>query len=526
MNRLSSLLVATGLFFLIRALPTAAQAPTKLWDKTFGGTRGDVLNTVQQTSDGGYLLGGYSNSPLSGDKTQPSRGEFDYWLLKVDASGSTQWDTTLGGSGYDNLTSVQQTSDGGYILGGTSPSPLSGDKTQASQGSWDYWVIKLDASGRKQWDRTFGGSGQDQLSSLRQTTDGGYILGGYSSSPLSGDKTQPSRGNNDYWLVKVDANGTKQWDQTYGGSDLDFLLSVQQTSEGGYLLGGYSSSPLSGEKSQASRGESDYWVVKVDAAGTKQWDRTYGGGDADRLTALQQTSDGGYILGGESSSPLSGDKTQPSRGGSDCWLVKLDASGQKQWDTTLGGSEGENLASVQQTNEGGYLLGGNSFSGRSGEKSQPSQGSADYWVVKLDASGTLQWDTTLGGSKSDDLAAVQQTRDGGYILGGTSTSPLSGDKTQANLGTQNYWLVRLSATPLSSPTAAPSAALTAFPNPTTAAVTLRGPTGTPYQLLNQLGQVVRTGKISAQPLDVRALPAGLYLLRDATSGRATKLVKE
>ncbi|MEO5674431.1 MAG: hypothetical protein ABIQ74_07265, partial [Chitinophagales bacterium] len=157
-----------------------------------------------------------------------------------------QWDARFGGSDYDWLLSLQQTADGGYILGGYSDSGISGDKTQASQGGYDYWIVKTDAGGVKQWDARFGGSNDDYLFSLQQTADGGYILGGYSWSGISGDKTQASQGANDYWIVKTDAGGVKQWDARFGGSSDEYFNALQQTADGGYILGGFSLSGISG----------------------------------------------------------------------------------------------------------------------------------------------------------------------------------------------------------------------------------------------------------------------------------------
>ena len=168
------------------------------------------------------------------------------------AQPTIQWQNTIGGSGYDYLHSIQQTSDGGYVLGGTSNSNISGDKTDSSQGSYDYWVVKLDASGVIQWQNTIGGSGFDRLFSIQQTSDGGYVLGGYSYSNISGDKTENSQGSADYWVVKLDSSGTIQWQNTIGGSGWDMLYSIQQTSDGGYVLGGYSDSNISGDKTENS----------------------------------------------------------------------------------------------------------------------------------------------------------------------------------------------------------------------------------------------------------------------------------
>ncbi len=424
--------------------------PPKQWDKRFGGTNVESLYSLLQTIDGGYILGGYSASGISGDKTESSRGLWDYWVVKIDANGIKQWDKRFGGNSYEQLLSLQQTTDGGYILGGFSASGISGDKTQASRGLNDYWVVKIDDNGIKQWDKRFGGSDYEDLRSLQQTADGGYILGGDSRSGIGGDKTQDSRGNYDYWVVKIDGNGVKQWDKCFGGTEYDILSSLQQTTDGGYILGGYSLSGISGDKTENTRGGEDYWIVKVDANGVKQWDKRFGGATDDYLFSLQQTTEGGYILGGHSLSGISGDKSEDSRGGEDFWIIKIDANGVKQWDKRFGGTENDELKSFQQTTDGGYILGGGSLSGISGDKTENNRGSWDDWVVKTDANGIKQWDKRFGGNYQDYLSSLQQTTDGGYIVGGGSSSGISGDKTENSRGNEDYWVVKIGCPPAAS----------------------------------------------------------------------------
>ena len=421
------------------------------WQNTIGGTNGDRLTSIVQTTDEGYLLGGYSVSNISVDKTEASKGFTDYWIVKTNTFGAIQWQHTIGGNGDDNLSKVVQTADGGYLFGGSSNSGISGDKTEASQGSSDYWIVKADASGAIQWQNTIGGNAYDGLNSVTQTADGGYLLGGSSSSGISGDKTEASQvGFNDYWIVKTDASGNIQWQKTIGGTDIDDLKSIQQTSDGGYILGGYSDSGISGNKTIASYGGNDYWIVKLNAAGSIQWQKSIGGTSDDYLYALQQTTDGGYILGGYSVSGVSGDKTEPVQGFSDYWVVKLNSAGTIQWQNTVGGNSTDALYSLQQTTDGGYILGGVSSSGISGDKTEASKGSTDYWVVKLDATGTIKWQNTIGGSSSDELQAIQETIDGSYIVGGYSGSVISGDKAEAYFdigvnfsGFGDYWVMKL-----------------------------------------------------------------------------------
>ena len=269
-------------------------------------------------------MGGESWSGISGDKTEASWGSSDYWVVKLNSSGAIEWQNTIGGSSTDYLYSLQQTSDGGYILGGWSQSGLTGDKTEASMGGSDYWVVKLNSSGAIEWQNTLGGGGEDKLYSLQQTTDGGYLLGGHSYSGISGDKTEVPLGGSDYWVVKLNSSGAIEWQNTIGGSSEDFLLSFQQTTDGGYILGGYSSSGISGVKNEALLGGYDYWVVKLNSSGVIEWQNTIGGSSDDYLLSLQQTTDDGYILGGYSISGISGDKTETSLGFYDYWVVKLE----------------------------------------------------------------------------------------------------------------------------------------------------------------------------------------------------------
>ena len=239
----------------------------KVWDKTFGEISfNDFVLAVQQTSDSGYILAGYTESYGAGDK--------DFWLIKTDADGDKVWEKTFGGSSSDQASSVQQTSDSGYILAGYTESYGAGDK--------DFWLIKTDADGDKVWEKTFGGSSSDQASSVQQTSDGGYILAGYTESYGAGGK--------DFWLIKTDADGDKVWEKTFGGSSEDFAYVVRQTSDSGYILTGYTQSYGSGYN--------DAWLIKTDANGNKVWNKTFGGVSFDGVQAMQQTSDSGYILAG------------------------------------------------------------------------------------------------------------------------------------------------------------------------------------------------------------------------------------
>jgi hypothetical protein len=455
----------------------AQTAPAIQWDKTFRGTVNDLLYSLQQTTDGGYILGGQSTSGIGGDKTEANKGLYyttDYWVIKTDAAGNKLWDRTIGGNKEDQLVCLQQTTDGGYILGGFSNSDIGGDKSQPNKGtstSCDYWVVKLDASGNKLWDKTFGGASWDELRSLQQTADGGYILGGFSGSGIGGDKSQAPKGGDDFWILKLDAAGNKIWDKTIGGTNGSRLKHLKQTSDGGYLLGGTSGSGIGGDKSQACRGVLDYWVVKTDAAGNKVWDKTFGGSATDELGSLQQTTDGGYIIGGTSESGISGDKSQSyygSQGLQDYWLVKTDGNGNKLWDKTIGGNAHDTFASLQQTADGGYIVGGTSHSGISGDKSEAPYGLNDFWIVKLKASGAILWDKIYGRSSNEVLFALQQTTNGGYILGGFTDYV-----NKYRQGLLDYWIVKVDTSPTGMQETEVGSAISISPNPSQGKFTLK-----------------------------------------------------
>jgi hypothetical protein len=240
-----------------------------------------------------------------------------------------QWQNDIGGYDIEYFCGIQQTSDGGYIIGGRSNSDSTGDKTEDCIGDYDYWILKTDPLGNIQWQNTIGGNNVDRLFSIDQTRDGGYILGGMSGSDISGDKTENTwNGYEDYWVVKTDSSGNIQWQNTIGGNYTDFLMCIQQTSDGGYILGGHSNSDATGDKTENCWNFSyDCWIVKIDSAGAIEWQNTIGGDYVDNLYSIIETRDGGYLLGGTSGSGASGDKTENSIGYSDYWIVKTSSTG-------------------------------------------------------------------------------------------------------------------------------------------------------------------------------------------------------
>jgi len=341
------------------------------WSATFDNGKYDVSFSVQQTSDGGYILTG---------PTQPSGSKADVWLIKTDASGTEEWNSIFGGINHDHAWSVQQTTDGGYIVGG--------DTESYGAGSYDFWLIKTDAGGTMEWNKSYDGVGNDDVCySVVQTADGGYILTGWTEFDY----------HFDIWLIKTDAGGTMEWNKVFGGTGWDLGASVQQTMDGGYIIAGVTT-PVG-----AANYVYDGWVIKTDAMGNEQWNTSFGDIDyIDLFESVQQTTDGGYILGGYTKSYGAGDH--------DFWLVKIDASGTEQWNTTYGGQYVDRCRAVDQTTDGGYMLAGDTYS--------YGAGSYDFWLIKTDDSGTEEWNATYGTTGPETAWDGRQTTDGGYILTG------------------------------------------------------------------------------------------------------------
>ncbi len=324
-------------FFLIK---TDANGNIQ-WAKTYGETNNDRAYSVQQTSDGGYIVAGYTWSF--------SVGYYDIFLIKTDANGNIQWAKTYGGASFDWVTSVQQTSDGGYIVAGSTWS--------FGAGNGDIFLIKTDANGNIIWAKTYGGTFGEYARSVQQTSDGGYIVAGFTSSF--------GAGNGDIFLIKTDANGNIQWSKTYGGASFDSATSVQQTSDGGYIVAGYTQS--------FGAGNGDIFLIKTDANGNIIWAKTYGGASYDLATSVQQTSDGGYIVAGSTESF--------GAGSWDIFLIKTDANGNIQWAKTYGGIYRDSATSVQQTSDGGYIVAGYTDSFGAGGR--------DIFLIKTDANGNI-----------------------------------------------------------------------------------------------------------------------------------------
>ncbi|MBK9456413.1 MAG: hypothetical protein IPO24_12930 [Bacteroidetes bacterium] len=331
-------------------------------------------------------MGGYSGSGISGDKSEPLIGINDFWIIKIDATGNILWQNTIGGDDVDELSWISQTDDGGYIVCGMSESGVSGDKSQYSRGSGDYWVLKLDALGNIVWQNTIGGNTWDTPSNAVPTTDGGFIIGGHSRSIVSGDKTTPNIGYNDYWIVKLNETGHLTWQKSFGGTNFDEFAKIIASSDGNFLAAGSSASYSSDTKSEDSYGW-DYWLIKLDPSGNVIWENTISAEGLDLIADIVETSDSGFLLAGYTSSDEGYDKTEHTQNGyynphdyaefyydEDYWLVKTNSAGGVIWQNTLGGGGDDHGETVAIASDGSILISGTSSSEADGDKSSPMHG--------------------------------------------------------------------------------------------------------------------------------------------------------
>ncbi|MEP2936178.1 MAG: T9SS type A sorting domain-containing protein [Gilvibacter sp.] len=468
---------------------------------------------MSPTSDGGFILGGLSFSDAGLDKSEDNIGEEDYWVVKVDADGQVEWDKTIGGTNRDWLRSVIQTSDGGFLLGGHSNSDISGNKTENSIGSWDFWVVKLDSDGNFEWDNTLGGSDQEFLQEVRETNDGGYIMVGRSDSDASPDKSEDLIGVTDYWVVKVDADGVLEWENTIGGSGFDYPFAIAVLDDGSFVIGGYSSSS-DVDKTSPTMGGTDGWIVKLDENGIIIWDNSFGASGDDRVYNMSQTNDGGFIINSWSDSPASGDKTEDSNS-VDYWAVKLDSSANLEWQNTINADGLELPYAALQTSDGGYLLGGLSRSGIGLDRNDAPNGGDDAWLVKLNASGEKLWDQSIGGSANENIYRMVNTSDGSLVFFGSSSSPISGDIIEDESGSRDYWIVKYNPV-LNVDSFSNDNDLILSPNPTSEFLnidtSIKGQIE--YTIYSVIGKALMSGSlVSGSSLEVGRLHSGLYILQ-------------
>lgn len=436
----NTIFLFTFLYFL--SLPLLSQGqirkPVKVWDARYGGISRDTdVNTIR-TSDGGFLFTASSLSGVGGNKSTSNQGNDDWWMVKTDASGNLLWDYNFGGTSEEGFEAgAVQTADGNYVLAGRTRSGISGDITTSSRGSDDILVVKISATDRSVlWQTRFGGNGADWAFDIVETTDGNVVVAGYTTSTnLAGIAPM---GSLDLYLIKLNPNtGSTVWERTYGGSGFESADEILANDTGGVVVGAYSAST---DLSVPSNGSFDFWTFSTDQNGEVLWENLYGGTGLDAIRSMSQTTDGGYVFTGQSNSNAGGNKSEDSRGLDDIWVVKTDASGNLQWEKTLGGDGYDWGQAVYARADGSFIVGGFSNSTMSGEKlSVNFNESLDIWFMGLDAMGELTWQADFGGDMSDgefNIPYFDEVKGEVYLSGGTQ-SDLGHYLTTPNFGGAN-----------------------------------------------------------------------------------------
>ena len=405
--------------------------------QTFGGSKNDVAQSVIATLDGGFAVIGYTQS-MDGDVSDKLDESFDFWVLKFNSEANLEWNKTYGGSGDDRGYDIIQTSDNGFaILGYTDSSD--GDIT-LNNGFRDFWLAKLDTSGNLTWQKSFGFSGADQGTSLLQTSDNDFIISGVLDVTSSGGQGNLGRlvtehAGGDYWAIKVSSSGDLIWSRFYGGSFTDSPTGIVENNNNEFIfVGGSDSNDVDITN---NKGSYDFWVVKSEAGGNMIWEKSFGGSEIDEARGIVSTDDGSHIIVGDTRS--NEQDVSLNNGAADLWMIKISDDGDLIWNRSIGGSNFDVSRSINKTSDNGFIIAGSSRSS-DGDVAR-NQGQNDAWIVKIDTNGQLLWETTVGGSNIDFAYDAVQLANGNIIAVG-ETSSSDGDITQ-NKGFTDLLIIKL-----------------------------------------------------------------------------------
>jgi len=375
--------VSSSVLLAVLAIGVLAQEP--YWIEAIGAGGFERVECIDIASDGSLYVAGRTTSYGAGNS--------DGWIAKLSKDGSITWEMALGWSGTDQLYDIAATADGGCIAAGTTWSD--------ALGASDGWLIKLSSSGTVEWQRTYGGSGEDILYTIDTTSDGGYVVSA---------GTPTNQGSNNGWIAKLESNGHIEWQYTYGGDAYDNLTSVRQADDGGFIA--------TSETLSYGAGQEDLWVVKLGASGEIEWQSCYGGAQEDYANDAIPTSDGGYLVVGASYSFAVGDK--------DAWFLKLDVDGAVEWEAAVGGV-GEDVAREVAEVSGGFVIVGYTTS--------DGGGGYDGWIAKLSHDGSVVWQRTYGGGNRDSAL--------GFCLGSGNRIAVAGETESSGSGSRDAYVLKL-----------------------------------------------------------------------------------
>jgi len=405
--------------------------------QTFGGSKNDVAQSVIATLDGGFAVIGYTQS-MDGDVSDKLDESFDFWVLKFNSEANLEWNKTYGGSGDDRGYDIIQTSDNGFaILGYTDSSD--GDIT-INNGFRDFWLAKLDASGNLTWQKSFGFPGADEGTAIIETSDNNFLISGVLDVTSSGGQGNLGRfvmehAGGDYWAIKVSSSGDLIWSRFYGGSFTDSPTGIIENNNNEFIfVGGSDSNDVDITN---NKGSYDFWVVKSEAGGNMIWEKSFGGSEIDEARGIVSTYDGSHIIVGDTRS--NEQDVSLNNGAADLWIIKISDDGDLIWNRSIGGSNFDVSRSINKTSDNGFIIAGSSRSS-DGDVAR-NQGQNDAWIVKIDTNGQLLWETTVGGSNIDFAYDAVQLANGTIIAVG-ETSSSDGDITE-NKGFTDLLIIKL-----------------------------------------------------------------------------------
>ncbi len=405
--------------------------------QTFGGSKNDVAQSVIATLDGGFAVIGYTQS-MDGDVSDKLDESFDFWVLKFNSEANLEWNKTYGGSGDDRGYDIIQTSDNGFaILGYTDSSD--GDIT-INNGFRDFWLAKLDASGNLTWQKSFGFPGADEGTAIIETSDNDFLISGVLDVTSSGGQGNLGRfvmehAGGDYWAIKVSSSGDLIWSRFYGGSFTDSPTGIIENNNNEFIfVGGSDSNDVDITN---NKGSYDFWVVKSEAGGNMIWEKSFGGSEIDEARGIVSTYDGSHIIVGDTRS--NEQDVSLNNGAADLWIIKISDDGDLIWNRSIGGSNFDVSRSINKTSDNGFIIAGSSRSS-DGDVAR-NQGQNDAWIVKIDTNGQLLWETTVGGSNIDFAYDAVQLANGTIIAVG-ETSSSDGDITE-NKGFTDLLIIKL-----------------------------------------------------------------------------------
>ncbi len=418
-----------------------------VWSKTFGGTLNEYMTSIVNTNDGGFIVLGYTESN-DGDIVK-SNSMIDIWLSKYNSSGNLVWSKTIGGSNNDYGTSIIPTTDGNFVISGYTASN-DGDVPN-NIGMHDFYVCKINNNGDVLWSKNYGFMSHDHAHKIIQTKDGGFFVGGYADysgiqgtpgdgnhgegHTLKGYNSSAKHGVGEYLGIRLDANGNFMWYRYFGGTQNDRINDIVESNDGGFVLVGYSESvdfDITNNK-----GSYDYWILKLDSSGHLHWKKNYGGSGIDQAMGVSKTDNNSYMIVGRSNS-TDGDITK-NIGNFDAWVIHINDHGQLLWEKSFGSTEFDAANTIKKLKDGSFGIVGSTRGMINGNS---NKGENDYWIFEIDnrPNTSIHWQKTVGGDQIDIANDFIQTEDGFIVIGDSQSSTKD---VPFNKGANDLWMTKI-----------------------------------------------------------------------------------